>query len=142
MHSPVMLRKGPLYATQFAPLRGRVLIGILCMLLISFLPVQVSPAQTGVFGFHISSCLTLIHLGNDGLIMDRGKPGYSRSGDVWLHCPERSIPLTRTGDVFPYGMIPDGIRMAVVRHPRRDEAAPAVIEEIDLRSGAEIKKNS
>lgn len=140
MHSPVMLRKGSIVRHAVCAFTRPVLTGILCMLLISFLPVQVSPAQTGVFGFHTSSCLTLIHLGNDGLIMDRGKPGYSRSGDVWLHCPERSIPLTRTGDVFSYGMIPDGIRMAVVRHPRRDEAAPAILEEIDLRSGAEIQE--
>lgn len=88
-----------------------------------------------------TECRMLIHLGNDGLAWFRGKPDYSRSGDVWLHCPGGAIPLTRTGDVFSFALFPDASRIAVVRRLHRDGSStvPAVLEEIDLGTGHLLK---
>lgn len=87
-------------------------------------------------------CRMLIHLGNQGLIMNHGAPDFSRSGDVWLHCPDHSVPLTQTSDIFSFALFPDGSRMAVVRHLNRNARsdAPALLEEVDLKTGKTLKK--
>jgi hypothetical protein len=84
----------------------------------------------------------LIHLGHDGLTENDGVTAYSRSGDVWLHCPERSVPLTHTGDVFSFALFPDASRMGVIRHLNRDSSsrAIAILEEIDLGTGQTARK--
>ena len=89
-----------------------------------------------------SECRMLIHLGNYGVITIHGAHEFSRSGDVWLYCPGRSIPLTQTGDVFSFALFPDGRRMAVVRHPDRipDSDAPALLVVIDLSTGKVLQK--
>jgi hypothetical protein len=89
-----------------------------------------------------SECRMVIHLGNDGLAWFHGKPDYSRSGDVWLHCPSGAVPLTKTGDVFSFALLPDALRIAVVRHLNRDGSsdAPALLDEIDLGNGHVLRR--
>jgi len=88
-----------------------------------------------------TECRMLIHLRNDGLWRYRGVVDYSPSGDVWLHCPGQSVPLTRTGDVFSFALFPDGSRLAVVRHLHRipDSNAPALLDEIDVATGQVLR---
>jgi hypothetical protein len=120
-------------------------VALLCVAFVPLVAAQGTPQAAPKHHDELVSeteCRMLIHLGNDGLAWFHGKPDYSRSGDVWLHCPDHAIPLTQTGDVFSFALFPDASRIAVVRHLKRDGSsdAPALLDEIDLGTGRVLER--
>lgn len=130
---------------ELMSLVAKCVTAILCG---AFVPLVVVPGTPQAVPKHTdelvseTECRMLIHLGNDGLAQFHGKPEYSRSGDVWLHCPGDAVPLTKTGDVFSFAISPDASRIAVVRHLNRDGSsdAPALLDEIDLGTGHVLRR--